>query len=83
MDGKQLRFHFWKSPVYGDYNKNWANKPNKPNKPNKREMSLVEMDKVVPWNAFIDPIDPHYPKTSSKGGRPAYPLATMLRIHLM
>jgi IS5 family transposase len=27
-------------------------------------------------------IEPHYPKTSSKGGRPPYPLGTMLRIHL-
>jgi IS5 family transposase len=41
------------------------------------------MEAVVPWKALIDLIEPHYPKTSSKGGRPAYPLATMLRIHLM
>jgi hypothetical protein len=27
-------------------------------------------------------IEPHYPKTSKKGGRPPYSLATMLRIHL-
>ena len=41
------------------------------------------MDQVVPWQALIYLIEPHYPKTSSKGGRPPYPLATMLRIHLM
>ena len=41
------------------------------------------MDQVVPWQALIDLIEPHYPKTSSKGGRPPYPLATRLRIHLM
>jgi transposase, IS5 family len=41
------------------------------------------MEAVVPWKALIDLIEPYYPKTSSKGGRPAYPLATMLRIHLM
>jgi IS5 family transposase len=41
------------------------------------------MDQVVPWQSLIDLIKPHYPKTSSKGGRPPYPLATMLRIHLM
>ena len=41
------------------------------------------MEKVVPWKALIDLIEPHYPKTSSKGGRPPYPLATMLRIHLL
>ena len=28
-------------------------------------------------------IDPNYPKTSSKAGRRPYPLATMLRIHLL
>jgi hypothetical protein len=38
---------------------------------------------VVPWKALIYLIEPHYPKTSSKGGRPPYPLATMLRIHLL
>ncbi len=41
------------------------------------------MEKVVPWKALIDLIEPHYPRTSTKGGRPPYPLATMLRIHLM
>ncbi len=41
------------------------------------------MEKVVPWKALIDLIEPHYPKTSSKGGRPPYALATMLRIHLL
>jgi hypothetical protein len=41
------------------------------------------MDAVVPWQALIALIEPHYPKTSSKGGRPPYPLATMLRILLM
>jgi transposase, IS5 family len=41
------------------------------------------MDQVVPWGALIELIEPHYPKTGSKGGRPPYPLATMLRIHLM
>ena len=37
----------------------------------------------MPWKALIDLIEPHYPKTSSKGGRPPYPLTTMLRIHLL
>ena len=41
------------------------------------------MEAVVPWQALIDLIKPHYPKTSKKGGRPPYPLATMLRIHLL
>ncbi len=36
----------------------------------------------MPWKELIYLIEPHYPKTSSKGGRPPCPLATMLRIHL-
>ena len=39
-------------------------------KRNRRERFLAEMEKVVPWKALIDLIEPHYPKTSSKGGRP-------------
>jgi transposase, IS5 family len=49
----------------------------------KREKFLAEMEAVVPWQALLDLIDRHYPKTSKKGGRPPYPLATMLRIHLL
>ena len=41
------------------------------------------MGAVMSWKALIDLIEPHDPKTSSKGGRPPYPLSTMLRIHLM
>ena len=69
MGGKQLGF--------ADYEQSTAKKRTK------KEKFLAEMDQVVPWQALIDLIEPHYPKTSSKGGRPPYPLATMLRIHLM
>ena len=69
MGGKQLGF--------ADYEQTTAQKRTK------KEKFLAEMDQVVPWQALIDLIEPHYPKTSSKGGRPPYPLATMLRIHLM
>ena len=69
MGGKQLGF--------ADYEQTTAKKRTK------KEKFLAEMDQVVPWQALIDLIEPHYPKTSSKGGRPPYPLATMLRIHLM
>jgi IS5 family transposase len=69
MGGKQLGF--------GDYEQTTAKKRTK------REKFLAEMDAVVPWQALTALIEPHYPKTSSKGGRPPYPLATMLRIHLM
>ena len=37
----------------------------------------------MPWAAQIALIEPHYPKVSKKGGRPPYPLATMLRTHLL
>jgi IS5 family transposase len=52
-------------------------------KQTKREKFLSEMEAVVPWQALIDLIEPHYPKASKKGGRPPYPLGTMLRIHLL
>jgi hypothetical protein len=42
------------------------------------------MEAVVPWcQALIELIEPHDPKASKKGGRPPYPLATMLRVHLL
>ena len=69
MGGKQLGF--------SDYEQSTAKKRTK------RERFLSEMEAVVPWKSLNDLIEPHYPKTSSKGGRPAYPLATMLRIHLI
>ena len=69
MGGKQLGF--------SDYEQTTAKKRTK------REKFLAEMDQVVPWQALIDLIEPHYPRSSQKGGRPPYPLATMLRIHLM
>ena len=68
MGGKQLGF--------SDYELTTAKKQTK------REKFLSEMEAVVPWQALIDLIEPHYPKASKKGGRPPYPLATMLRIHL-
>ena len=69
MGSKQLGF--------GDYEQATAKKRTR------RERFLAEMEKVVPWKALIDLIEPHYPKISSKGGRPPYPLITMLRIHLL
>jgi len=50
-------------------------------KQTRKELFLVEMDQVVPWNGLIKLIEPFYPK--DEGGRPAYPLMTMLRVHLM
>ncbi len=50
-------------------------------KQTRREHFLIEMDQVVPWKGLITLIEPHYPK--GEGGRPAYPLLAMLRVHLM
>ncbi|WP_347506793.1 IS5 family transposase [Pseudomonas anguilliseptica] len=50
-------------------------------KQTRKELFLIEMDQVVPWKGLIALIEPHYPK--GEGGRPAYPLMTMLRVHLM
>ena len=50
-------------------------------KQTRRERFLVEMDQVVPWKGLIALIEPHYPKGA--GGRPAYPLMAILRVHLM
>ena len=69
MGSKQLGF--------GDYEQSTAKKRTK------RQRFLAEMEAVVPWKALLELIKPYYPKTSSKGGRPPYPLATMLRIHLL
>jgi IS5 family transposase len=62
---------------FGDYEQSTAKKRTR------RERFLAEMEAVVPWKLLIDLIEPHYPKTSSKGGRPPYRLETMLRVHLM
>ena len=69
MGGKQLSF--------SDYELTTVKKQTK------REKFLSEMDAVVPCAALIALIEPHYPKVSKQGVRPPYPLATMLRIHLL
>jgi len=50
-------------------------------KQTRKELFLIEMDQVVPWKGLVALIEPHYPK--GEGGRPAYPLMAMLRVHLM
>ena len=49
----------------------------------RREQFLAEMDAVVPWGRLLALIEPHYPKTGPKGGRPPMPLETMLRIYFL
>ena len=50
-------------------------------KQTRKELFLIEMTQVVPWQGLIALIEPHYPK--GDGGRPAYPLMAMLRAHPM
>ncbi|MFC6478861.1 IS5 family transposase [Pseudomonas asuensis] len=50
-------------------------------KQTRKELFLIDLDQVVPWKGLIALIEPHYPK--GEGGRPAYPLMAMLRIHLL
>jgi IS5 family transposase len=69
MGGNQLGF--------SDYEQTTAKKQTR------REKFFSEMEAVVPWHELIALIEPHYPKANKKGGRPPYPLATMLRIHLL
>lgn len=49
----------------------------------KRDKFLSGIEKVVPWMALIALIEPQCAKTSSKCNCPAYPLETMLRVHLL
>ena len=49
-------------------------------KTTKRERFLADMDAVVPWAQMQALIEPHYPKTGPKGGRPSIGLNRMLRV---
>ena len=77
MGTKQFGHRCAEGFAYGDYEQS------KPKKRTRRERFLAEMEAVVPWKVLVDLIGPHYARTSSKGGRPPYPLKTMLRIHLL
>ena len=48
----------------------------------RREVFLAQMEQVVPWDALLALIAPHYPKLGRPGRQP-YALATMLRIHFL
>ncbi len=49
-------------------------------KTRKREF-LDQMDRVVPWAALVQVVEPYYPK--AKTGRPPFRIETMLRIHYL
>jgi len=48
----------------------------------KREF-LDEMNRVVPWAELVALIAPFAPARSAKGGRPPFPVETLLRIHFL
>jgi IS5 family transposase len=54
---------------------------NRKKKRTRREEFLAEMDQVVPWDSLLALIEPFYPVAGR--GRHPYPIATMLRVHLM
>uniref|UniRef100_UPI00398A4006 transposase n=1 Tax=Methyloglobulus sp. TaxID=2518622 RepID=UPI00398A4006 len=47
----------------------------------KREKFLNEMDKVVPWERWLQLVRPHYPKVGK--GRQPLPLTMMLRVYCL
>lgn len=47
----------------------------------KREQFLLQMDKIIPWNVWVDKIKPYYPQ--GKRGRKPVSIETMLRMYLM
>ncbi|MCC8067356.1 MAG: transposase, partial [Clostridiales bacterium] len=50
-------------------------------KKTKRETFLDSMDKMLPWDQWVNLIRPYYP--SGKRGRPPKKIETMLRMYLM
>ena len=48
----------------------------------RKEIFLAELERVVPWNALLKLIEPHYPKMGRHGRQP-YAVATVLRIHFL
>ncbi len=46
---------------------------------------LEEMERIVPWAQLLALIAPYYPPEGKRalGGRPAYPLEVMLRVHCL
>lgn len=50
----------------------------------RKRIFLDEMNLVVPWTELVGLIQPHAPSgAGTKGGRPSFPVETMLRIHFL
>lgn len=45
------------------------------------QVFLEEMDAILPWQQLLQTIAPHY--KTGQGGRPAFPLEQLLRIHFL
>ena len=71
MAGKERQLGF------GDYEHSFVKKQTR------RERFLAEMEEVVPFSELLSMLEPFYPRVGRQGGRPAYRLEVMLRIHLM
>ena len=50
-------------------------------KPTKRDVFLAAMERIVPWTALCEVIEPHYPKAGN--GRPPVGLERMLRMYFI
>lgn len=50
-----------------------------PRRKTRKELFLIEMGQVVPWNDLIALIRPHYPIDDHQN----HPLIALLRVHLM
>ncbi len=51
------------------------------NRRTRKQVFLDEMERVVPWQAFLALIAPHAPVKAT--GRKPFPIETMLRIHFL
>jgi len=48
----------------------------------RRERFLVQLDELIPWTDLLAVLEPHYPRSGSRGRQPIG-LEVMLRIHLV
>ena len=52
-------------------------------KQTRRDRLLADLENLVPWSVLESVIEPHYPKTDGKQGRPAMGLSRMLRMYIL
>lgn len=49
----------------------------------RRELFLEKLEVLLPWKKMESLVGRYYVKAGPQGGRPAYPLPSMLRVHVM